>query len=148
MQIKMFHIRTDHPANADDQLIVNTFMEAHKVSETATHFVPGDPSYWSVLIYFEAEEATKRKKKAVEPPSTDEPLSAEEEQVLLALKTWRKEKSETLQLPEFFIFHNATLVSLAKEKPRSIDRLAAVKGMGDQKLTKYGSDVLAILNAF
>ena len=53
-----------------------------------------------------------------------------------------------LQQPEFMIFPNATLEALAKGKPRKMEELSGVKGLGPAKITKYGDDLMAILNAF
>jgi len=76
------------------------------------------------------------------------PLTEEENQILLALKTWRKDKANELQQPEFMVFSNATLHGLAKAKPRKVTELNKVKGIGEAKINRYGDDLMAILNAF
>jgi superfamily II DNA helicase RecQ len=82
------------------------------------------------------------------PESADVPLSEEENQILLALKTWRKDKANEMQQPEFMVFPNATLEALAKGKPRKTEELSSIKGLGPAKITRYGDDLMAILNAF
>ena len=103
----------------------------------------------------EAQEKTKEEKsKAEEEKETQtveknsDELSEEEQQIALALRTWRKDKANELQQPEFMIFPNATLHALAKGKPRSMDQLESIKGIGPAKITRYGDDLMAILNAF
>ena len=87
--------------------------------------------------------------KPVKPLEEDDtPLTEEENQILLALKTWRKDKANELQQPEFMVFNNATLHGLAKAKPRKVTELNKVKGIGEAKITRYGDDLMAILNAF
>jgi superfamily II DNA helicase RecQ len=78
----------------------------------------------------------------------DTPLTDEENQILLALRVWRKDKANELQQPEFMVFNNATLHGLAKAKPRKMTELNKVKGIGEAKITRYGDDLMAILNAF
>lgn len=75
-------------------------------------------------------------------------MTLEQEQILLALKTWRKDKANEMQQPEFMLFPNATLVAIAKEKPLRSSDLSLIKGVTHTKLQRYGDDVLAICNAF
>ena len=47
-------------------------------------------------------------------------------------------------VPAYVVFHNATLEEIAA-RPRSLDELAAVPGVGPAKLERYGEGVLAAL---
>jgi superfamily II DNA helicase RecQ len=86
--------------------------------------------------------------KSTAPETVETELTDEQNQIILALKTWRKDKSNELQQPEFMVFPNATLEALAKTKPRKMEELSSVKGLGPAKITRYGDDLMAILNAF
>jgi len=44
------------------------------------------------------------------------------------------------------IFHDTTLTEMAARKPRTLDDLRTIKGVGDQKLKRYGEAFLKILN--
>ena len=48
-------------------------------------------------------------------------------------------------VPAYLVFHNSTLEEIAARKPRSLDELAAVPGVGPAKLERYGEGVLAAL---
>jgi len=159
MQVKLFNTRIDADTIVADQQAINSFMETVTVKNTATQFVNGSPDFWSILIFYEnGEEGIQKKTKAPEAVKTpeiiktadaaDTPLSEEENQILLALKTWRKDKANELQQPEFMVFSNATLLGLTKAKPRKLTELNQVKGIGEAKITRYGDDLMAILNAF
>jgi superfamily II DNA helicase RecQ len=177
MRVKLFNTRLDADTIAADQRAINAFMETVTVKSTATQFVNGSPDFWSILIFYENNEDQKPKKaktkepvnkeepipdqeqslpvEATKPGKTakpveydDTPLTEEENQILLALKTWRKDKANELQQPEFMVFNNATLQGLAKAKPRKVTELGKVKGIGEAKITRYGDDLMAILNAF
>jgi len=50
-------------------------------------------------------------------------------------------------MPPYVIAHDATLRAIADANPRSLAALNRVKGMGPQKVDKYGDEILAILAA-
>ncbi len=62
-----------------------------------------------------------------------------------ALKAWRLARSREDDVPAYLVFHNSTLEEIAARKPRSLDELAAVPGVGPAKLERYGEGVLAAL---
>ena len=177
MQVKLFNTRIDADTIVADQRAINSFMETVTVKSTATQFVNGTPDFWSILIFYENNEDQKPQKakpketvnheenyspgeqttpnEEAKPTKTnkpvevdDTPLTEEENQILLALKTWRKDKANEIQQPEFMVFNNATLQGLAKAKPRKVTELNKIKGIGEAKITRYGDDLMAILNAF
>jgi len=62
-----------------------------------------------------------------------------------ALKAWRLTRARQDDVPAYLVFHNSTLEEIAARKPRSLDELAAVPGVGPAKLERYGEGVLAAL---
>lgn len=39
------------------------------------------------------------------------------------------------------------LITIAKVKPQSLDELSKIKGFGGQKISKFGDDIIALLNS-
>jgi superfamily II DNA helicase RecQ len=163
MHLQHFSARLDDAHLEHDQQSINRFMEQVVVKQTATQFVPGTPDFWSILIFYEAQqgvplngdhpvEVVEKKPKTVvkvaPEPIDEEPLTGEQSQILAALKTWRKDKAHEADRPEYLIVQNATLESLARKKPRSTSELNAIKGLGEHKIAQFGEDIMAILNAF
>ena len=64
-----------------------------------------------------------------------------------ALRQWRAGIARTQNVPAYVIFHDATLRAIALDQPRDLDALAAIGGVGAGKLERYGSDVIATLDA-
>jgi len=95
----------------------------------------GKPSRFLAELGVEAAPIVKRK--AEEP---DNP-------VYVALKRWRLERAKADEIPAYVVFHNSTLAEIAERRPRTITELASVPGIGPAKLERYGSDVLAALQA-
>jgi superfamily II DNA helicase RecQ len=61
------------------------------------------------------------------------------------LKAWRLARAREDDVPAYLVFHNTTLEEIAARRPRSLDELAAVPGVGPAKLERYGDGVLAAL---
>jgi ATP-dependent DNA helicase UvrD/PcrA len=61
------------------------------------------------------------------------------------LKAWRRTRAREDDVPAYLVFHNATLEEIAARRPRTLDELAAVPGVGPAKLDRYGEGVLAAL---
>ena len=64
-----------------------------------------------------------------------------------ALRQWRAAEAKTQAVPPYVIFHDTTLRELAAVRPRSMDELGEVKGVGASKLVRYGDAVLAVVTA-
>jgi DNA helicase-2/ATP-dependent DNA helicase PcrA len=62
-----------------------------------------------------------------------------------ALKAWRLTVARAEEVPAYVVFHNTTLEEIAARRPRNLEELAAVPGVGPAKLARYGEDVLAAL---
>jgi superfamily II DNA helicase RecQ len=148
MNLKIFNTRLSAENVLHDQVVINTFMNAVDVTNTTAQFIPGNPDYWSILVFFEEVNGVKTKEKEKSPAITEDDLTIDETAIFSALKLWRKDRATEINLPEFMVCHNATLLFIAKERPQDLLALNKIKGMGDQKIATYGNDIIAILNAF
>jgi ATP-dependent DNA helicase RecQ len=75
------------------------------------------------------------------------PLDAGGTALFAALKAWRGEVAREHNLPAYVVFHDATLAEMARLRPRSLDELAQVSGVGAKKLEAYGPELLRVLAA-
>ncbi|MEZ0262671.1 MAG: DNA helicase RecQ [Alphaproteobacteria bacterium] len=69
-------------------------------------------------------------------------------ELLRALKAKRKELAQAAGVPPYVIFHDKTLIDMATIKPRSLDEMNLVHGVGDSKLRKYGKVFLAVVKEY
>ncbi|WP_455360115.1 DNA helicase RecQ [Streptomyces sp. SYSU K21746] len=65
--------------------------------------------------------------------------------VFEALRTWRAATAKEQGVPAYVIFHDATLREIATTAPTGLAELGTVSGVGENKLAKYGEQVLATL---
>ncbi|MET8354604.1 MULTISPECIES: DNA helicase RecQ [unclassified Micromonospora] len=63
------------------------------------------------------------------------------------LRGWRAATAKEQGVPAYVIFHDATLRQIASNAPGSLADLSRVSGVGENKLAKYGEQILAVLAA-
>ncbi|WP_333693375.1 HRDC domain-containing protein [Flavobacterium sp.] len=149
MKLKHFRVRVSGEHLQNDQEVLNTFLNHVEVIKTATHFITGMIDYWSVLVFYISKNDKPRETFESDKMSVlnyDE-LSESERHTLNSLKHWRSEKSSKLGLPQYMICHNSELMSIAKLKPDTLDDLKKIKGFGEQKVIRYGNDIISLLHA-
>jgi ATP-dependent DNA helicase RecQ len=72
-------------------------------------------------------------------------LSTEATPVFERLRAWRAAQAKEQGMPAYVIFHDATLRQIAAEAPTSLSQLGTVSGVGENKLAKYGQQILDTL---
>jgi len=77
-------------------------------------------------------------KSRVAETSDDLVMGAAEERLLAALKTVRTKIAREEQVPAYIVFSDRTLAELAVRRPKSLNALQNVRGVGPMKLEKYG----------
>ena len=74
-------------------------------------------------------------------------IAAHETVLWDALRDTRARLARAQGVPAYVIFHDATLLQMLRDRPRDIDALSAVSGVGAAKLARYGTSFLEVLNA-
>ncbi|MFB4279056.1 DNA helicase RecQ [Nonomuraea sp. MTCD27] len=73
-------------------------------------------------------------------------LPAEAAEVFERLRAWRAATAKEQGVPAYVIFHDATLREIATRAPSTLAELGTVNGVGENKLAKYGEQVLETLH--
>jgi ATP-dependent DNA helicase RecQ len=96
-----------------------------------------------VLLRREPERAAQ----AAKPRRTAPPVELAEEAVPVfeQLRAWRAVTAKEQGVPAYVIFHDATLRQIATESPSTLAELGTVSGVGENKLAKYGQQLLDTL---
>jgi ATP-dependent DNA helicase RecQ len=81
-----------------------------------------------------------------EAPKNLEALSSSE-RLFEHLKAWRAAQARERNVPAYVIFHDATLRTIAEQKPENLDALAELPGIGVRKLSEFGDALLAVLES-
>ncbi len=77
---------------------------------------------------------------------TVSPAETSDQNLTKALKAWRRNLADELNIPPYVIFGDKTLADLSKRKPHSISQLCKCYGIGQVKAERFGSAILRIIN--
>nr|WP_221471690.1 DNA helicase RecQ [Amycolatopsis umgeniensis] len=72
-------------------------------------------------------------------------MPAEAAPVFELLRSWRAAAAKEQGVPAYVIFHDATLRQIATKRPATLQELGTVSGVGENKLAKYGEQILETL---
>lgn len=68
-----------------------------------------------------------------------------DEELLIALKDWRRERAQAKQVPAFVVFSDKTLTAIAEQRPTDNAALVSISGIGASKLAEYGDDIIGLI---
>jgi ATP-dependent DNA helicase RecQ len=89
------------------------------------------------------------KKSASRSRRGPQPLAASADEALFqALRALRLELAREQGVPPYVIFHDSTLLDMARERPGSREDLSQLSGVGQAKLDKYGESFLEAISLF
>lgn len=63
------------------------------------------------------------------------------------LKHWRKEKAYKERIRPYIIFSDTSLISICNTKPKTLDELLEIRGVGTKKIENYGEEILNLINS-
>lgn len=73
-------------------------------------------------------------------------MSSSSSSLMNELKSWRKRTADELLKPAFNVVRNAVIEELVRSKPRTLDELKQLPGVGPVTIQKYGPTLLAIVD--
>ena len=99
-----------------------------------------------LLLRLPPAKRERRRQPGVSPAPAAAELKPDEAPVLQALKDWRREQARQQGVPPYVVFHDRTLVEVVARRPRYLEQLAGIGGVGQAKLDRYGAALLASLD--
>lgn len=73
-------------------------------------------------------------------------VAEEDEPMLAALKSKRRELAEAMRAPAYVVFPDRTLIEMASARPATLDAFAQLPGVGAKKLETFGRAFLEVIN--
>jgi ATP-dependent DNA helicase RecQ len=99
---------------------------------------------WEVMRGKRAVELVElRSRKAAKTRLEETSWSGVDEQLFESLRALRREIAVERGVPAYVILHDSTLRELSRLRPKRLDDLRAVRGIGERKLTELGPRLLA-----
>ncbi len=88
------------------------------------------------------QRKAERRKKTVQTKIAAGELRPEDEPLFDALRQLRARLAREQNVPPYIIFHDNTLIAMARERPGSEDELLNLPGVGEAKRQRYGATFL------
>lgn len=82
------------------------------------------------------------------PQPKKEPVVTADENLFSQLRLLRKEIATREHVPPYVVFSDATLRDMCRVLPQTLEDMLEVKGIGEQKLRKYGQEFLECLQTY
>ncbi|WET77457.1 DNA helicase RecQ [Amycolatopsis sp. QT-25] len=98
-----------------------------------------------VQLRREPERAAKAAARSGAKKAAAADMPAEAAPVFELLRSWRAAAAKEQGVPAYVIFHDATLRQIATKRPATLQELGSVSGVGENKLAKYGEQILETL---
>lgn len=64
-----------------------------------------------------------------------------------ALKRWRKDKAFRERIKPYIIFSDTSLIAISNSKPKTLEELLEIRGVGTKKIEAYGKELLSIIQS-
>jgi len=90
-----------------------------------------------------AKKSASRSRRAAQPPA-----ASADEALFQALRALRLELAREQGVPPYVIFHDSTLLDMARERPGNLEELSHLSGVGQAKRDKYGESFLEAISLF
>lgn len=107
-------------------------------------------------IYFRAapkkikkpSTSTANKSQSAEPKALPEFNNTPKGELWQAMKDLRLKLAINSGVPSYVIFHDKTLLEMSAKRPKTLNDLRGIHGVGEQKLKKYGEAFLQVIDAW
>ena len=70
----------------------------------------------------------------------------QDEELFKVLRLYRKDKAKLESVKPYILFSDKTLIEIANRKPKNLEELLKIQGIGERKIKNYGRDILNIIN--
>ena len=98
-----------------------------------------------LLVVHHRPRAASRDKTSPRDDGPRSTLTDDERALYDRLRTWRTGRAQVEAVPPYVVFSNRQIAAIARLRPVSATALAAIEGIGEAKVAKFGHDVLAVV---
>ncbi len=118
-----------------------------RLTEASRAVLRGETSVSLRRIADRSERRAARKSTRSDRGGQSLAIAPNEEALWDSLRDTRARLAKEQGVPAYVIFHDATLLSMLRERPQSMAGLGAISGVGERKLARYGEAFLDALRA-
>jgi ATP-dependent DNA helicase RecQ len=143
--------------------IIREFVESKKCRhrQICTHFgetpkwqgcnacdVCGSVAEWLVKSAATGKRIAAGRRRLPQQPAAAPAAGSEAEQLREYLREWRRSVAKEMKLAAFIVLHDSSLDEICGRRPKSLNELLEIPGIGEKKAETYGREILAALERF
>jgi len=143
--------------------IIREFVESKKCRhrQICTHFgetpkwqgcnacdVCGSVAEWLVKSAATGKRIAAGRRRLPQQPVAAPAAGSEAEQLREYLREWRRSVAKEMKLAAFIVLHDSSLDEICGRRPKSLNELLEIPGIGERKAETYGREILAALERF
>lgn len=148
MQIRVFNIPISD--TGEMQAEMNRFLAGQRILEVEQRFYQNEKgSYWSFCVRYLISNAGnfQQQQSAKQKIDYKELLNENEFAIFSKLRECRKIIAANDAVPAYAVFTDEELAGVARLPSIEVSKLIAVKGIGDKKVEKYGSQLIELFKS-
>ena len=156
MRVKVFTLRFDPRIEGFDDGALRDFGRDKEIlSVRDNFFLKDEVPYWTLLVSYNLAPAEGDPAAAAPGagaatagrPNYREVLGEADWPIFNALRDWRSETAKEEGVPPYVVLTNEVLAQVIRRRPKTLNDLGLVPGVGVAKLKRYGRQLLARLGA-
>ena len=151
MRIHVLTLKFDPAREAFDDAALRDFIKDKEiVSCDSTFFSRNGQQYLCMVVAYHVSEtepdvSAETTRKTGKTAAWRSMVSDADMPLFNAMRDWRNERAKKDGIPAYVISNNTELAQIVTEKPRSLNALRAIPGIGQAKAERYGKDILKAL---
>ena len=151
--LKIFTITFEDNVESFNDSILTNFLADKEVIKWESHFFERKNDYfWTVIIEYTAVSPSSRSVSGKTEPKREEEykalLTENDWPLFKVLREWRGETSKKEGVPPYIIFTNMQLAKIAVTRPKSLNALQEIEGIGTAKRARYGPALLQLIASY
>lgn len=151
--IKLFTIKFDRSLEKFDDNEFQNYIKDKDVLSVENHFfICRETPYVLFIVDCQFADTTSTADLTVKPASRNRksavPSFLKESELPLynSLKDWRNQYCQKKGIPPYVICNNDQLGKMVSLRPNNLADLAKIEGLGENKVKKYGVEILQVLS--
>lgn len=151
--LKVFTLKfNDKIEGFNDEIIYNFLCNKEVISWKSYFFERRNENFWTIVVEYKhaasQPEAIPGKTREKLDETYKDLLSENDWPLFKRLREWRGETSKAQGVPPYIICKNIPLAKIAVTRPKSLNALQEIEGIGNAKREKYGPDILKLVEVF
>ena len=148
MLVRVFTLKFDPVVSGFDDSGLQNFIKDKEILSIRDHFFTRDEvPYLTVIVTYnllrpEEKKGAVQERKEEDREKWRQILEEADWPLFNTLRDWRNSLAREEGVPPYVICSNRQLAQIAHRRPDTLQKLAAIEGMGKTKLERYGTAIL------